>query len=245
MNRPQLVICPDAETLSWEAAGWFVRLAAEAVAGRGRFSVALSGGSTPRGLYALLAGEPYRSQVPWSQVHVFWGDERHVPPDHPDSNYRLARQTLLDRVPIPPGNVHRIPAERPDPQAAAAEYERTLRTFFGPGWPRFDLILLGLGADGHTASLFPGTAVLHETERLVAAPYVDGLSAHRLTLTPPVLNHAANVLFLVAGEGKAATLHAVLEGPYRPERFPSQLVRPAEGRLVWIVDRAAAGLLRP
>jgi 6-phosphogluconolactonase len=215
----------------------------QAVGRRGRFTWALAGGSTPRSVYELLASDFYRERMPWSAIHLFWGDERHVPPDHPDSNFRMAREAMLDRVPVPAENVHRIPAEEPDAQRAAAEYESTLRSFFAPApgeWPRFDLILLGLGKDGHTASLFPGGDAVRERERLVVAPWVEAQKTFRITLTPPVLNHARCAMFLVSGEEKAAALHAVLEGAREPERYPAQIV---EGNRLWMVDRAAAHLL--
>jgi len=212
----------------------------QAVGGRGRFTWALAGGSTPRSVYELLASDFYRERLPWSAIHFFWGDERHVPPDHPESNFRMAREAMLDRVPVPAENVHRIPAEEPDAQRAATEYESTLRSFFAPApgeWPRFDLILLGLGKDGHTASLFPGGDAVRERERLVVAPWVEAQKTFRITLTPPVLNHARRAMFLVSGEEKADALHAVLEGAREPERYPAQIV---EGSRLWMVDRAAA-----
>jgi 6-phosphogluconolactonase len=217
--------------------------ARQAVDDHGRFSWALAGGSTPRTVYQLLASDFYRERMPWSAIHFFWGDERHVPPDHPDSNFRMAREAMLDYVPVPPENVHRIPAEEPDAQRAATEYEATLRSFFSlsPGaWPRFDLILLGLGKDGHTASLFPGGDAVRERERLVVAPWVEAQKTFRITLTPPVLNQARRAMFLVSGEEKAEALHAVLEGAREPERYPAQIV---EGNRLWMVDRAAARLL--
>jgi 6-phosphogluconolactonase len=214
------------------------------VAERGRFTWALSGGSTPRDLYRLLASDFYRSRLPWRSVHVFWGDERHVPPDHPESNFRMAREAMLDVAPLPPENIHRIHAEEPDAGHAAAEYELVLRAFFAlpPGhWPRFDLVLLGLGKDGHTASLFPGSEAVRERQRLVVAPWVASQQAFRITLTPPVLNHARCALFLVSGEEKAAAVRAVIEGAREPERYPAQMV---EGNRLWMVDRAAAHLLK-
>ncbi|HYL79732.1 MAG TPA: 6-phosphogluconolactonase, partial [Candidatus Acidoferrum sp.] len=216
------------------------------------FTVALSGGSTPKALFRLLAGEgdgSFRGRVPWNRAQVFWGDERHVPPDHPDSNYRMTYDTLLSRVPVPPENIHRIRTEDPDADKVAESYERTLRSVFRLAegqLPRFDLVLLGMGPDGHTASLFPGTPALHERKRLVVGQWVEKLQTHRITLTPPVLNNAALVVFLVSGAEKAETLRAVLLGEYQPERFPAQLVRPTGGRLLWLVDRAAArGLQHP
>lgn len=237
-----IILCDDPAALSREAAARLVQRANEAVAARSRFTLALSGGSTPRALYLRLAASPWRERIPWKATHVFWGDERCVPPDHPDSNYGMAHTALLAHVPIPAGNVHRLHGEM-DPATAAAEYEGVLRAVFGlqPGeLPRFDLILLGLGEDGHTASLFPGTAAVHERERLVVAHWVEKLNAYRLTLTPPVLNAAAEVVFLVAGAAKAGVLRQVLKGEYEPDRYPAQIVRPADGTLVWLVDRAAA-----
>ena len=216
----------------------------QAVSDHGRFTWALAGGSTPRTVYELLVSDFYRARMPWSAIHFFWGDERHVPPDHPDSNFRMAREAMLDRVPVPAENVHRIPAERPDAQRAAAEYEAMLRSAFALSsgeWPRFALILLGLGKDGHTASLFPGGDAVRERERLVVAPWVEAQKTFRITLTPPVLNHARRTLFLVSGEEKAEALHAVLEGPREPEHYPAQIV---EGNRLWMVDRAAARLLK-
>ena len=222
-----------------------------AVRARGAALVALSGGSTPRGLHALLADDaaPFRARVPWERLHVFWGDERPVPPDHPESNYRMAEESVLGHVPILPAHVHRIEGEDPDPAQAAARYADELRRVFAAhdrlerGWPRFDLILLGMGADGHTASLFPGTDAVHETARPVVAVWVPKLHTHRITLTPPVLNRADCALFLVTGSDKAEALAAVLEGPSRPDVYPSQLVRPAAGPPIWLVDRAAASHL--
>lgn len=220
------------------------RAARQAVDDHGRFTWALAGGSTPRTVYQLLASDFYHERMPWSAIHFFWGDERHVPPDHPDSNFRMAREAMLDRVPVPAENVHRIPAEEPDAQRAAAEYEATLRSFFSlaPGeQPRFDLILLGLGKDGHTASLFPGGDAVREREQLVVAPWVEAQKTFRITLTPPVLNHARRAMFLVSGEEKAEALRAVLEGAREPERYPAQIV---EGNRLWMVDLAAARLLK-
>jgi len=227
------------------AADEVLRAAASAIAERGRFTIALSGGSTPRNLYTLIAANASTS-LPWDHMFFFWGDERHVPPDDPDSNYRMARETLLSKVPIPPANVFRILAENPDASAAAEAYEQTLRKFFtvAPGkFPRFDLILLGLGPDGHAASLFPETAALQETTRLVVANWVEKLKTSRITFTLPVLNAARCVAFLVSGTDKAAVLHEVLEGNAPAEKYPSKLVRPSEGKLIWFVDRAAASQL--
>lgn len=227
------------------AAEEFIRAASEAVEKRGRFAVALAGGSTPKSLYALLAANA-SSSLPWSQMFFFFGDERHVPPDHPDSNYRMANESLFSKAPIPPGNVFRMPTENPDTDAVAAAYEQTLRNFFSakPGeFPSFDLILLGMGPDGHTASLFPETAALEERSRLVVANWVEKLKTSRITLTLPVLNAARCVTFLVSGTDKAPALHQVLEGDGPGEKYPSKLVQPERGKLIWFVDRAAASEL--
>jgi 6-phosphogluconolactonase len=222
-----------------------IHAANDAVARRGRFTIALSGGSTPKNLYALIAANAGAS-LPWDRMFFFWGDERHVPPDDPDSNYRMAKETLLSKVAIPPANVFRIPAENPDASAAAAAYEGTLRKFFAPApgeFPRFDVILLGMGPDGHAASLFPETEALRENSRLVIANWVEKLKTSRITFTLPVLNAARCVAFLVSGIDKAAALHEVLEGSAPAEKYPSKLVRPTDGKLIWFVDRAAASEL--
>ncbi len=241
-----IITLPDFESLARAAAEHLIKLAREAIEARGCFAVALSGGSTPRGAYALLATDELAGQLDWSCIHVFWGDERCVPPDHPDSNYRMARQALLDHVPLPAENIYRIRGEL-EPEEAAAQYERTLRTFFSASpeqtVPEFDLILLGMGDDGHTASLFPGSAALHERNRWVVASCVDKLGAWRVTLTPVVINSAANVTFLVSGAGKAESLRQVLTGPDQPDHLPAQIVKPDGARPLWMVDGAAASLL--
>jgi 6-phosphogluconolactonase len=227
------------------AAEEVVRAATEAVKNRGRFTIALSGGSTPRNLFTLLATNA-RNSLPWDRMFFFWGDERHVPPTDPDSNYRMANEAMLSKIPVASGNVFRIAAENPDAAAAAAAYEQTLRKFFAiePGqFPRFDLILLGMGPDGHTASLFPGTAALKEKSRLVVANWVEKLKTDRLTLTLPVLNAAACVMFLVSGTDKASVLRALLQNDTPGEQYPAKLVRPSDGKLIWMVDRAAASEL--
>jgi 6-phosphogluconolactonase len=239
----------NAEELSLKAAEEFVHRAEEAVQARGIFTIALAGGSTPKSLYTLLASNTasFREQVPWNKVHFFWGDERHVPPDHPDSNYRMVQERLLSQVPVPPENVHRIFTENPDPGKAADEYEQVLQDFFElreEKLPRFDLVLLGMGPDGHTASLFPGSNTIHEQTHLVAAPWVEKQNTYRVTLTPPVLNNALCAIFLVSGSEKSKTLQAVLEGDPEPERFPAQIIRPKQGTLLWLVDQAAARLLQ-
>ena len=235
------------EALAQAAAEECVRLALEAVEARGRFSIALAGGSTPKRLYTLLASEQSaRSRFPWERTHFFWGDERHVPPDHADSNYRMAFVTMLSKVPVPPPQLHRIEAENPDAGRAALGYEEDLLQYFRltqGTWPQFDLVLLGLGPDAHTASLFPETEVLDEMTRLAAAVWVPKFQSWRITLTAPLLNHAAHVLFLVSGKDKAEALRAVLQGDFEPRRFPAQLIRPAQGSQQWLVDRDAAALL--
>ncbi len=227
------------------AAEEVVHAAAQAVQERGRFTLALAGGSTPKSLYNLLATNA-RSSLPWDKTFFFWGDERHVPPTDPDSNYRMVEEAMLARVPVLPGNVFRIPAENSDAAAAAAGYEQTLKTFFAlpPGeFPRFDLILLGMGPDGHTASLFPETAALREKTRLVVANWVEKLKTSRITLTLPVLNAARCVAFLVNGSEKAGVFREVLEGNAPGEKYPSKLVRPTDGKVIWFVDRAVASEL--
>jgi 6-phosphogluconolactonase len=239
----EIRVVKTAAELFEAAAAEFANLAAEAVRARGRFCVALSGGSTPRGLYSLLASGAIPS-IPWDKILFFWSDERHVPPDHPDSNYRMAREAMLSKVSVPEEHIFRILGEENDAEAAALAYEETLRKVFAlqPGeFPRFDLILLGLGTEGHTASLFPGSPALNETKRLVAANWVEKLKTDRITFTFPVLNHAACVMFLVSGADKAEILEQILETP--GEELPAQRVHPANGRLFWLEDHAAAAKL--
>jgi 6-phosphogluconolactonase len=210
------------------------------------YSLVLSGGSTPKRLFAQLAADPYRSQVDWSSVKIFWGDEREVPPDHTDSNFRMAKEHLLDRVPIPQDQVFRMEGEVPA-QEAAVRYEEVIRRAFSlknkAVLPRFDLILLGMGPDGHTASLFPETSVLGETNQWVAAPWVEKFHTRRITLTPPVLNAAHHIVFVVSGLDKAQAAQAVLEGPSQPRQYPAQLVNPVQGEVFWLMDREAASQL--
>ena len=227
------------------AAEEVVRAANEAVAQRGRFTIALAGGSTPKSLYNLLATNA-RTALPWDRMFFFWGDERHVPPTDPDSNYRMADETMLSKIPVAAANVFRMKTENPDAAAVAENYEQTLRKFFQPEpgqVPTFDLILLGMGPDGHTASLFPDTAALQEKSRLVLANWVEKMKTYRITLTLPVLDAARCVIFLVSGTDKATALHAVLEGDVPGEQYPAKLVRPRQGKLIWLVDRAAASTL--
>lgn len=247
MSSPIIRIFADSEAVSRAAAEEFVRSAGAAIAARGQFTVALSGGSTPKRLYQLLAEPPYRSQVDWSKIEFFWGDERSVPPDHNDSNYHTAQEAMLRKLPVSAEKVHRMEAERADRDAAARDYEAVLARVFKvtPGGkpPAFDLILLGMGPDGHTASLFPHTKGLKETGRWVIVNYVPKFATDRVTLTAPVLNQAREVLFLIAGTDKADSLHQVLEGPPNSDLYPSQLIHPTGGQLVWFLDQAAAAKL--
>jgi 6-phosphogluconolactonase len=236
--QPEIRILETPADLFQSAASEFSTLAAQAVRNHGKFSVALSGGSTPKSLYALLASGTV-PKIPWEHIFFFFGDERFVPPDHPDSNYRMARETGLFAK-IPNDRVFRVRTEEKDAEAAALDYEQTLQQFFElqPGeFPRFDLVLLGLGPDGHTASLFPGTAALNEKRRLVVANWVEKFQTYRITLTLPVLNRAACVMFLVSGVDKASMVREVLKN--ESANLPSQKVRPADGRLLWLLDRAA------
>jgi len=236
-------VYPDREALSRAAAGLFADEAVRAVSDHGRCSVLLAGGETPRRTYELLAEEPLRSRVPWGQLHIFWGDERCVPLDDPRSNARMACRALLDRIPVPAGQVHPIAGDR-DSRQAADEYEALLRRFFAGAPPRFDLVLLGLGDDGHTASLFPGSPVLEERERWASAARRSGEEIDRVTLTAPLINQAELIVFLVAGDDKAAVLQELLEEVPDPHCRPARLIRPEHGVLRWLVDIAAARLLR-
>ncbi len=239
--QPDLRVHPDLGTLSRAVAESVVSLAASAIGERGRFTVALSGGNTPRTLYRLLATD-YRDQISWTQVQVFWGDERYLPHDHPRSDYRMARKTLLDRVPVPEQNVHPMLTQFPRPEQAADAYQATLRAHFPGQWPRFDLILLGLGADGHTASLFPNNPALDEKTRWVTAVRANVKPPLRLTLTLPAINHAANIYFVVAGKEKAHALERALADDADVKAAPAAGVRPDDGALVWWVDQAARPL---
>ena len=238
----------DPAALARRAAQYFLEMASEAVQARGRARIAISGGSTPKSTFALLAdrNQPWRSHMPWDALDLYWVDERCVPPDHADSNYRMTREAMLDHVPLKPEQIHRVEGEL-DPEAAAARYESELRNSFrleGAETPRFDLVALGMGPDGHTASLFPHTEAIHELSRLSIANHVpQQKDSWRITLTWPVINHASSVFFLIAGNDKAAVLNEVLTGPRDPERLPSQLIWPASGILTLILDKAAAALL--
>ena len=252
-DRPVRVY-KDAQELALKAARRFARLADQYTVAAGGFAVALSGGSTPKAMFSILAASPFLETVPWSSIYFFWGDERCVPPDHADSNYRMTRETLLANVPVPEANVFRIPAELEDHDRAAEEYAATLTNFFlqrrsqsGTAplsqLPRFDLVFLGMGPDGHTASLFPGTTALHAGEQIAVANFVEKFNSYRITLTAATINNARNVTFIAGGADKADVLRNVLEGPYQPELYPSQLIRPHNGSLLWMVDEAAAAQL--
>jgi 6-phosphogluconolactonase len=235
-------VYPDLEALSRAAAALLVKQANLAVAARGRFSVALSGGATPRRTYELLAAPPWVDQAPWGRVHVFWGDERCVPLSDPRSNARMAKEAWLDHVTIPGDQIHPLDCAQ-DPAATARQYEAELREFFAGRPPILDLVLLGLGDNGHTASLFPGTMVLAERERWAAAVYLAEANLYRVTLTAPMINQAAVVAFLVAGQSKAGVLREVLHGPRDPARLPAQLIQPQNGDLLWLTDLEAAAQL--
>ena len=244
LSNYEILICADAGELALESARRFAELAEVFTGDTGRFTVALSGGSTPKAMFQILAENPFAGALPWRSIYFFWGDERCVPPDHADSNYRMASETLLSKVPIPTENIFRIPAEDDDHQRAAASYSETLQKFFGEEWPRFDLVFLGMGADGHTASLFPGTAALHVNDHIAVANYVDKFQSWRITLTADAINKARNIIFLVAGQDKAPALKEVNEGPPNPELYPSQLIEPYYGTLLWMIDEEAASLLK-
>jgi 6-phosphogluconolactonase len=238
---------PDPAALAQRAAQYFVEMVSEAAAANGRARIAISGGSTPKAAFQLLAdpGQPWRNRMPWEDLELFWVDERTVPPDHSDSNYRMTREALLDHVPLNSQQIHRMEGEL-EAEAAAARYESELRNTFrleGAECPKFDLLQLGMGPDGHTASLFPHTAAIHEMGRLVTANEIPQMSTWRLTLTWPVINHARSVFFLIAGADKASRVHEVFMGPRDPERLPSQLIWPSSGILTLFLDKAAAALL--
>jgi 6-phosphogluconolactonase len=252
MTIPEIKVLPTPDDVAREAAKRIVRIAEESIALNGRFTIALSGGSTPKRLYEMFADEPYRSSIDWAKVEVFFVDERCVPPDHPESNYRMVRDALLSKVPIPGDNVYRIRGEI-DPEEAAKEYGLILKEKSGdsadsrdatrPGG--LDLIVLGMGEDGHTASLFPGTSALDETKHRVVAHFVERSTtgkSWRITMTAPFINRARNVIILVTGASKAKRLAEVLEGPRDPQRLPVQLIEPQSGKLTWLIDAAAAGM---
>lgn len=227
------------DELAYAAAQHFASLAQEAIADHGRFSVALAGGSTPKATYQILATIEFAQKIAWEYVHVFWGDERTVPPDHQESNFRMASEAMLNSVPIPKENIYRIPGEI-KPHDAARVYQRTIQDHFKPGAAYFDLILLGMGDDGHTASIFPGDRTTLEESQWVVASFVEKFDSWRITFTPALINAAENVTMLVSGEKKARRLRQVLVGPYHPEELPAQIIRPHRGKLRWLIDEAAA-----
>ncbi len=232
----EIRILADGAAIAQRAAKQFLQAAADAVRERGSFTAALAGGSTPKTLYSLLANDPaLRSQVPWDKIHLFFGDERHVGPGHPDSNFRMATEAMLSKAPLKAEQVTRIKGEYPDAEQAAQEYEQALRTYFQlkhGEYPRFDLLLAGMGNEGHTLSLFPGTKALHPGARVVVRNWVGKLYTERITLTAPAASNAARIIFMVTGADKAAALKAVLEGPYEPEQLPAQLLQPKNGKLL-------------
>jgi 6-phosphogluconolactonase len=244
--KPEVHVFPDLDTLSHAAAEMLVERSRQALTNRGRFLIALSGGGTPSRLYGLLPHLPYRDQISWRGVHVFWGDERCVAPDDPQSNYGQARATFLGQVPVPAENIHRVKGELP-PEEAAEDYAVVLERYADAPltWPRFDVVLLGMGEDGHTASLFPGSEVETSKPTLAVSGHYQGRPAWRVTLTPPVINAAASVVFLAAGSAKAQTLAKVLHGQYQPKQLPAQRIQPSDGDLIWLVDNEAAEGLSP
>jgi 6-phosphogluconolactonase len=250
-------ILTNLDAIARRVAQEFVQAATAAVSEKGSFSVALSGGSTPKALYSLLANDAgLRAQLPWDKMYLYFGDERSVGPDDADSNFRMANETMLSKVPIKPEQVFRIKGEYKDTDKAAQEYDEALRSSFkiaegkiakgkiGAGqFPRFDVVLLGMGNEGHTASLFPGTKALHETKRIAVRNWVGKLYTNRITLTAQAINNAARVIFMVTGADKALALKGVLEGPYEPEQLPAQMIQPSNGQLLWLVDTTAGGML--
>ena len=247
-KNAEIRVFANSQAVAQAAADEFVKIARDAVQRNGRFSVALSGGSTPRTLYSLLAERTQNKigpEIPWSQIHLFFGDERHVPPDHTDSNYRMANEAVIAKVPIPEANVHRVHTENPDAAAAAQDYDHTLSQVFslsGSELPRFDLILLGMGPDGHTASLFPGTSGVQELSKRVIANWVPKFNSFRVTFTRPVLNNAAEVMLLIGGADKAQPLAEVM-GAGDPNTYPVKYVQPVNGKFLWLLDEAAASKL--
>jgi 6-phosphogluconolactonase len=240
----KIKVLSDSLKFTRAAGEYFVAQAQEAIVQHGHFSVALSGGETPANLYALLSSDAYAARVEWDKVYIFWGDERCVPPNHKDSNYGVAHQALLQHVPIPTENIFRMEGEI-QPKDAAANYEARLREFFGT-WgnqPRFDLVLLGLGPDGHTASLFPYSEALNVENDWVVAQFVESVRMWRITLTAAAINAAETILFLVTGSGKAERAREILEGPHDPERLPAQMIQPVDGEIIWLLDAEAAALL--
>ena len=245
----EIVVVRDSTALSFKAAELLVDCISETLSRKERFSMALSGGSTPKTLFSLLVEDDYfKNTIPWEKIHFFWGDERHVPPQDHQSNYRMANDMMLAKAQVRAENIHRMQTEQSDAGKVAEDYEQELRKFFevtADQLPVFDFNLLGIGPDGHTASLFPETRAVHENRRLVVANWVEKFQTNRITMTAPVLNNADTIVFLVSGRQKAEILQQVLEGDHRPEQLPAQLIRPGQGRLLWLVDQAAASRLTP
>lgn len=245
--KREVRILADGAAIARRAAEEFVRAATSAVNEKGSFTVALAGGSTPKALYELLVNDAaLRSQVPWDKIQLFFGDERHVAPDQPDSNFGMATEAMISKSPLKPQQVTRIKGEYPDAETAALEYEKALREYFklkDGDYPRFDLLLAGMGSEGHTLSLFPGTTALHADGRLVVRNWIGKLCTDRITLTAPAASNAAEIMFMVTGADKAPALKSVLEGPFEPEQLPAQLLQPKNGKLLWLVDTAAGSML--
>jgi len=245
--QPEIRVLADGAAIAKSAALVFVQAAASAVRDRGSFTVALAGGSTPKALYGLLAADSIlRSQVPWDKMHLFFGDERHVGPEHPESNFRMATEAMISKAPLRADQVTRIKGEYEDTERAAREYEQGLRAHFklkDGEYPRFDLLLAGMGNEGHTLSLFPGTKALHADGRIAVRNWVGKLYTERITITAPAANNAAQIIFMVTGADKALALKGVLEGPFEPDQLPAQLLQPINGKLLWLVDAAAGGML--
>lgn len=246
-SKREVVVLPDAAAITRRAADEFLKAVNEEIARKDSFTVALAGGSTPKALYSMLVDDPaYSSKIPWAKLRFFFGDERHAPPDSSESNFHMASQTLFSKGLIKPEQITRIKGEYPDAEKAALEYERDLRAYFklkDGEYPRFDLVLLGMGEEGHTLSLFPGTKALQVTNRIVVSNWVGKLFTERITLTVPAANQASRVLFSVTRADKALALKAVLEGPYEPEQLPAQFIQPVNGKLLWLVDKDAGSQL--
>lgn len=246
-SKTEVRILPDGAAIATRAAQLFVEIAVAAAKEKGSFTVALSGGSTPKVLYSLLVSDPaLRSQLPWDKTFLFFGDERHVPPDDSQSNFRMATEAMISKSSLKPQQVFRVKGEYPEAEQAALEYEQDIRAHFKLSegqFPRFDLVLLGMGNEGHVASLFPGTKALRENRRIVVHNWVGKVLMDRITLTAPAINNAAHILSMVTGAEKAPALTAVLERVYEPEQLPAQFIRPVNGDLLWLVDTAAGSML--
>ncbi len=246
-SNAEIHILPDGAAIAKRCAQKFVEIAVAAVKEKGSFTVALSGGSTPKTLYGLLANDPALSlQVPWDKMALFFGDERHVGPDDPQSNFRMATEAMISKSPLKPEQIIRIKGEYPEAQQAAEEYEQAIRMHFkltDGQFPRFDLVLLGMGSEGHVASLFPGTKALRENRRIAVHNWVGKVLMDRITLTAPAINNAANIIFMVTGEDKCPALTAVLERVYEPDQLPAQLIQPVNGTVLWLIDAAAGSML--